>query len=498
VEQSVPTKYNDTNDYIIDNINKNNTYTYKRDDTIHSVDSHRREDDNIHDTRIGIELPNDVSGVVGSPTRNETIDSAGCNIINVTMTDAKSDNNINTYDNDIVIGDNTITTYKHKSWSKSIAMCGTINNIPALILFDSGAEGIFINELFISKHNINTQYHDNTRVGIMADGTAKHINKITKNVKIQIQQYNDTIDMHVLPIAQYDAILGVPWHEAVNAVTHHQQRMVIINSLDNNNNVNKIILKQQRRDKRIERNMNNNISYNDSILVSAVQLKRWMRPKSQYNNGSKIKESPAMIYLIHINAINEENNNNVTNNEYQQKYISLYPDVCGNIPAGLPPQRSYDHHIVLENNSQPINQPAYRASASDNDEIRKQVDEMLEKGWIRPSTSSFASPVLLVKKHDGSMRMCVDYRALNKLTVKDRYPLPHTDELTDRLSKAQYLTKLDLRAGYHQVRIHEDDIHKTAFITRYGLYEYLVMPFGLCNAPSTFMRMMNDILRPLR
>src|SRR3984893_12257381 len=118
-------------------------------------------------------------------------------------------------------------------------------------------------------------------------------------------------------------------------------------------------------------------------------------------------------------------------------YISLYPDVCGNRPAGLLPQRSYDHHIVLENNSPPINQPAYRASASDNDEIRKQVDEMLGKGWIRPSTLSFASPVLLVKKHDGSMRMCVDYCALNKLTVKDRYPLPHTDELTDRLSKAQ-------------------------------------------------------------
>ena len=183
MEQAVPTKYNDTNDYIIDDINKNNTYTYKRDDTIHSVDSHRREDYNTHDTRIGIELPNDVSGVVGSPTRNETIDSAGCNIINVTMTDAKSDNNITTYDHDIVIGDNTITTYQHKSWSKSIAMCGTINNIPALILFNSGAERIFINELFISKHNINTQYDDNTRVGIMADGTAKHINKITKKCK---------------------------------------------------------------------------------------------------------------------------------------------------------------------------------------------------------------------------------------------------------------------------------------------------------------------------
>jgi hypothetical protein len=376
-------------------------------------------------------------------------------------------------------------------------MYGSINTIPALILFDSGAEGIFISESFISKHNITTRYDDDARIGIMADGNTQHVNKIIKNAKLHIQQYRDEIDIHLLPLSQYDAILGVPWHEAVNATTYHRQRLIIVSQLDNTGNVNKIILKQQKCDARIQRNIHNNVSRSDSAMISAVQLKRWIRPRSSYDNGVKVKQPPAVIYLIHINKIDEKNEKQSDDDKYKQTYISLYPDVCGAIPPGLPPQRNYDHHIVLEKDSQQINQPAYRASAVDNDEIRKQINEMLDKGWIRPSTSSFASPVLLVKKHDGSMRMCVDYRALNKLTVKDRYPLPHTDELTDRLSKAQCLTKLDLRAGYHQVRIADNDIDKTAFITRYGLYEYLVMPFGLCNAPSTFMRMMNEILRPL-
>src|SRR6202171_51855 len=330
----------------------------------------------------------------------------------------------------------------------------------------------------------------------MADGTKQHINKIAKNVKIQIQDYTDSIDLHVLPISQYGIILGVPWHESVNAITHHRQRTISLTQRYSDDSVNKMTLIQQRRDRRIQRGMRNHVSCADSILVTAVQLKRWMRQRSKYENGVKVKETPAMIYVIHINTIDGHTKKNNEDDKYKQQYTTLYPDVCGDIPPGLPPQRSYDHHIVLEKDSQQINQPAYRASTAGNDEIRKQINEMLDKGWIRPSTSSFASPVLLVKKHDGSMRMCVDYCALNKLTVKDRYPLPHTDELTDRLSKAQCLTKLDLRAGYHQVRIADNDIDKTAFITRYGLYEYLVMPFGLCNAPSTFMRMMNDILRP--
>ncbi|GJT36850.1 putative reverse transcriptase domain-containing protein [Tanacetum coccineum] len=130
------------------------------------------------------------------------------------------------------------------------------------------------------------------------------------------------------------------------------------------------------------------------------------------------------------------------------------------------------------------------------EELSTQLQELSDKGFIRPSSSSWGAPVLFVKKKDGSSRMCIDYRELNKLTVKNRYPLPRIDDLFDQLQGSSVYSKIDLRTGYHQLRVHDEDIPKTAFRTRYGHYEFQVMPFGLTNAPAVFMDLMNRVCRP--
>ena len=152
------------------------------------------------------------------------------------------------------------------------------------------------------------------------------------------------------------------------------------------------------------------------------------------------------------------------------------------------------HHIDLKPGANPPKQRVNRMSPAQLEEVQRHLTIYLEKGWIRPSTSQYGAPVLFAAKADGSLRFCVDYRALNNITVKDRYPLPRVDELLDQLHGATLFTSLDLWQGYHQVRIAPEDIHKSAFNTRYGSYEFLVLPFGLTNAPSSFMRLMNNVL----
>ncbi|GBG72702.1 hypothetical protein CBR_g12269 [Chara braunii] len=164
-------------------------------------------------------------------------------------------------------------------------------------------------------------------------------------------------------------------------------------------------------------------------------------------------------------------------------------------PTGVV-SRPIQHRIEIEPGSRTPKGAVYRMSPIELEELRKQLDELLEKGWIRPSSSPFGAPDLFVPKKEGELRMCIDYRGLNAITVKNAEPLPRIDDLLDRVQGCKYFSKIDLKSGYHQIEVHPDDQYKTAFRTRYGHYEFIVMPFGLTNAPDTFQRCMNDLFRP--
>eukprot|EP00253_Pinus_taeda_P011096 PITA_11096 len=173
--------------------------------------------------------------------------------------------------------------------------------------------------------------------------------------------------------------------------------------------------------------------------------------------------------------------------------IREFADVFPEEIPGLPPKRNIDFTIELIPGAAPVSRAPYRMSVPELTELKMQLQELLDKNYIRPSVSPWGALVLFVKKKDGTLRICIDYRQLNKLTIKNKYPLPRIDELFDQVKGATVFSKIGLRSGYHQIRIKEEDIAKTAFRTRYGHYEFVVLPFGLTNAPATFMCLMNSI-----
>ncbi|KAJ0539891.1 putative nucleotidyltransferase, Ribonuclease H [Helianthus annuus] len=216
-------------------------------------------------------------------------------------------------------------------------------------------------------------------------------------------------------------------------------------------------------------------------LMSCVQASKYLR-----------KEYGAFLANIVVAGEEKKGKTEVKDVPVVCEFPNVFPD---DLP-GLLPSRDIDFRIDLVPGANPVARAPYQLAPSEMRELSSQLQELLDKGFIRPSTSPWCAPVLFVKKKDGSFRMCIDCRELNKLTIKNRYPLPHIDDLFDQLQSATYFSKIDLCSGYHQLRIQEEDIPKTAFRTRYGHYEFVVMPFGLTNTLAVFMDLMNRVCKP--
>lgn len=344
-----------------------------------------------------------------------------------------------------------------------MVVMGTLASRAAKIMIDSGSSDNFVAKSWIEREQLKTNpWYGQVR---LADGTLRDLHERLVPCQLRLQGYQTTIEPIVADISDYHVILGRPWLNAANP------------DIDWTSNL--ITVKQGHRQFHLE----------------ALGEEE---PKIQFLNAMQFERQLAQneeLCLLLLREPSEEKGNHLS--PQATALVQSYPDIFPNeLPKGLPPRRNVDHRIELEQGHSPPCRPPYRLSQPELEELKRQLEKLLNDGFIRPSVSPYGAPILFVRKKDGSLRMCVDYRLLNKITIKNKYALPRIDDLLDRLHGAKYFTKLDLMSGYHQVRIAEKDIPKTAFRTRYGHFEFLVLPFGLTNAPATFMRLMNDIMRP--
>ncbi|MCO5568906.1 hypothetical protein L7F22_022608 [Adiantum nelumboides] len=306
-------------------------------------------------------------------------------------------------------------------------------------------------------------------------GQDASVTPLIEKLRLRIQGYIDKEDFFISPLKHEDVILGAPWFDCLVASIKFPKRRISFKFREKN-----MYIDAQESGNTIP--LVHTHAFDKSIKSSIFVYMIFVKDSLSDVNKTQVNESGSQEDLELFKFLNQ----------FQDVFID---DISGELP---PKQGDDDHAIELIPGSSPPNKLPYRVSQAQQEEIMKQVNELVEKGMMRPSSSPFCSPVLLVHKKNGTYRMRVNYRAINKITIKNRFLVPRIEDLFDKLQGSTYFSRIDLKSGYHQIRIVNEDILKTAFRTTFGLYEYPVMPFGLTNVPATFNRMMERIFRPHR
>ena len=342
-----------------------------------------------------------------------------------------------------------------------------LNNRYASILFDTGADRSFVSTAFSPLFGIAPTTLDIIYNMELANGNIERVDTVIRGCTLNLLNHPFNIDLMPVELGSFDVIVGMDWLSKYHASIICDEKIV-------------------------------RLPYGDKVLIVEGDI-RDGRNASRLNiisctKPQKYIEKGCHLFLAQVTE--KEGKESEEKCLEDVPIVRDFPEVFPEDLPGLPPTRQIEFRIDLVPGAAPVARAPYRLAPTELQELSDQLSELSKKGFIRPSSSPWGAPVLFVKKKDGSFRMCIDYRELNKLTIKNRYPLPRIDDLFDQLQGSCVYSKIDLRSGYHQLRVREEDIPKTAFRTRYGHYEFQVMPFGLTNAPAVFMDLMNRVCKP--
>jgi hypothetical protein len=342
--------------------------------------------------------------------------------------------------------------------STVLEMTGTVADQTLSILIDLGAIESFISGAALKRIKVKAVEQDEFSFVEMVSGAKQKVGGKVTGCALNLGEFVTRANLYVTILGSYDVVIGMDWLESHEAILNYKTKWL---SLVDDEGQRRVI---------VGRNQGVSLRF-----VSSLQLRKSMRKGCKLYVIFALNEKEVAEGLEHLLVVKE--------------FADIFPEEL----PGMPPKMELEFTIDLKPGTEPIARTPYRMSTPELQELKMPLKELLDLGLIHPSASLWGAPVIFIRKKNGSWRLCIDYRQLNKATIKNQYPLPRLNDLFDQMKGATMFSKINLRSGYHQLWIKEDDVPKTAFKTRFGHYEFTILPFGLTNSPGVFMILMKEV-----